>query len=158
MKITLITVGKIKEKYLKDAIAEYSKRLSRYCKLEIIEVALYVYLLSGGRDGRGKYTEQRRRADPEVYPGRYVCDHAGDRRKDALIRRTDTEDRDFGYTGREQYRVCHRRIHRTWKGSPETFRLCAELLKNDISPSADAGDSAGAGVPELSDHEWRAIS
>ena len=39
MKITILTVGKIKEKYLKDAIAEYSKRLSRYCKLEIIEVA-----------------------------------------------------------------------------------------------------------------------
>ena len=39
MKITLITVGKIKEKYLRDAIAEYSKRLSRYCKMEIIEVA-----------------------------------------------------------------------------------------------------------------------
>ena len=38
MKITLITVGKIKEKYLKDAIAEYSKRLSKYCKLEILEV------------------------------------------------------------------------------------------------------------------------
>ncbi len=37
MKITVITVGKIKEKYLRDAIAEYSKRLSRYCKLEIIE-------------------------------------------------------------------------------------------------------------------------
>lgn len=39
MKITIITVGKIKEKYLRDAIAEYSKRLSRYCKLEVIEVA-----------------------------------------------------------------------------------------------------------------------
>lgn len=39
MKITVITVGKIKEKYLKEAIAEYSKRLSKYCKLEIIEVA-----------------------------------------------------------------------------------------------------------------------
>lgn len=39
MKITVITVGKIKEKYLKDAIAEYRKRLSRYCKLEILEVA-----------------------------------------------------------------------------------------------------------------------
>ena len=38
MKITVISVGKIKEKYLKDAIAEYSKRLGRYCKLEIIEV------------------------------------------------------------------------------------------------------------------------
>ncbi|NCB91433.1 MAG: 23S rRNA (pseudouridine(1915)-N(3))-methyltransferase RlmH [Clostridia bacterium] len=39
MKITVVTVGKIKEKYLRDAIAEYVKRLSKYCKLEIIEVA-----------------------------------------------------------------------------------------------------------------------
>ena len=39
MKITLITVGKVKEKYLRDAIAEYSKRLGRYCKLDIVEVA-----------------------------------------------------------------------------------------------------------------------
>ena len=39
MKITILTVGKIKEKYLRDAIAEYSKCLSRYAKLEIIEVA-----------------------------------------------------------------------------------------------------------------------
>lgn len=39
MKITIITVGKIKEKYLKDAISEYAKRLGKYCKLEIIEVA-----------------------------------------------------------------------------------------------------------------------
>ena len=39
MKITVLTVGKIKEKYLRDAIAEYTKRLSRYCKWEIIEVA-----------------------------------------------------------------------------------------------------------------------
>lgn len=39
MKITLVTVGKIKEKYLRDAVAEYVKRLSKYCKLEIIEAA-----------------------------------------------------------------------------------------------------------------------
>lgn len=39
MKVTIITVGKIKEKYLRDAIAEYAKRLQKYCKLEIIEVA-----------------------------------------------------------------------------------------------------------------------
>jgi 23S rRNA (pseudouridine1915-N3)-methyltransferase len=38
MNISVITVGKIKEKYLRDAIEEYSKRLSRYCKLNIIEV------------------------------------------------------------------------------------------------------------------------
>ena len=39
MKITVLCVGKIKEKYFSDAIKEYSKRLSRYCKLEIVEVA-----------------------------------------------------------------------------------------------------------------------
>lgn len=38
MNITIISVGKLKEKYLKQAIDEYSKRLSRYCKLEIIEL------------------------------------------------------------------------------------------------------------------------
>ncbi len=38
MKITCITVGKIKETYYTDAVKEYSKRLSRYCKLEIIEL------------------------------------------------------------------------------------------------------------------------
>ena len=36
--INIISVGKIKEKYLKDAIAEYAKRLSKYCKLNIIEI------------------------------------------------------------------------------------------------------------------------
>ena len=39
MKITLVTVGKIKENFFEDAIKEYSKRLSRYCKLEILQVA-----------------------------------------------------------------------------------------------------------------------
>ena len=36
--ITIIAVGRLKEKYLKDGIAEYAKRLSRFCDLEIIEV------------------------------------------------------------------------------------------------------------------------
>ena len=39
MKITILTVGKIKEKFFRGAVEEYSKRLSRFCKLEIIEVA-----------------------------------------------------------------------------------------------------------------------
>jgi 23S rRNA (pseudouridine1915-N3)-methyltransferase len=38
MKITIVAVGKMKEKYFRMAIDEYVKRLSRYCKLEIIEV------------------------------------------------------------------------------------------------------------------------
>lgn len=38
MKIKLITVGKLKEKYLREGIAEYSKRLGRFTKLESIEL------------------------------------------------------------------------------------------------------------------------
>ena len=39
MRVTIACVGKIKEKYLTAGIAEYSKRLSRYCTLRIIEAA-----------------------------------------------------------------------------------------------------------------------
>ena len=39
MKIKVVTVGKLKEKYLKDGIAEYTKRISRFAKLEMIELA-----------------------------------------------------------------------------------------------------------------------
>lgn len=39
MKITVLAVGKIKESFYRQAIAEFSKRLSRYCKLEFVEVA-----------------------------------------------------------------------------------------------------------------------
>ena len=39
MKITILCVGKIKESFYRQAIDEYAKRLSKYCKLEIVEVA-----------------------------------------------------------------------------------------------------------------------
>ena len=39
MRLTLICVGKIKEPFFRDAVCEYCKRLGKYCKLEIVEVA-----------------------------------------------------------------------------------------------------------------------
>ncbi|VJA91757.1 rRNA large subunit methyltransferase [Streptococcus pneumoniae] len=39
MKIKVVTVGKLKEKYLKDGITEYSKRISRFAKFEMIELS-----------------------------------------------------------------------------------------------------------------------
>lgn len=39
MNIKIISVGKLKEKYLKQGIAEYEKRLSRFCKIKLIEVS-----------------------------------------------------------------------------------------------------------------------
>lgn len=41
--IKIICVGKIKEKYLRDAIEEYKKRISKYTKLEILELPDYDY-------------------------------------------------------------------------------------------------------------------
>lgn len=38
IRVTILAVGKIKEKFFQDAIREYEKRLSKYCRLEIIEV------------------------------------------------------------------------------------------------------------------------
>ena len=38
MKVNILAVGKIKEKYLKDAILEYTKRLSKFCDLNIVEI------------------------------------------------------------------------------------------------------------------------
>lgn len=39
LKVKIVAVGKIKEKYLKDGIAEYVKRMKSFCKIEIISVA-----------------------------------------------------------------------------------------------------------------------
>lgn len=38
MKITVVCVGKIKEKFFADALKEYEKRLSRYCRLSVVEL------------------------------------------------------------------------------------------------------------------------
>ena len=39
MKITLLTVGKLKKGYLKDAVTDYSKRISKFADINLIEVA-----------------------------------------------------------------------------------------------------------------------
>ena len=39
MRITIICVGKLKEKFYREAVDEYAKRLQKYCKLDLVEVA-----------------------------------------------------------------------------------------------------------------------
>ena len=83
MKITVLTVGKIKEKYLRDAIAEYTKRLSRYCKLEIIEVAD-----EKTPDNASENAEEMIRQKEAERLLKYIReDYTGDRRKAADLRR-----------------------------------------------------------------------
>ena len=147
MKITLITVGKIKEKYLKDAITEYSKRLSRYCKLEIIEVAdektpdnASETVEDGIRDKEGERILKYVRDDAYVVTleieGKLLT-------SEELAKKIEN----LGIQGTSH--IYHRWLDRTWKRSTETFRLCTEFFKDDISTPADAGNSAGTDLQKL---------
>lgn len=62
MKITVVAVGRLKERFLKDGIAEYSKRLSRFCELKLIEVQdeQAPDSLSGAQEGQIKRKEADR--------------------------------------------------------------------------------------------------
>ena len=54
MKITILCVGKLKESFYRDAVNEYRKRLSAYCRTEVIEVADEMT-----RDGAGAALEEQ---------------------------------------------------------------------------------------------------
>lgn len=153
MKITLITVGKIKEKYLKDAIAEYSKRLSRYCKLESIEVAdektpdnASENVEDGIRDKEGerilKYVKDDAYVVSLEIKGKLLT-------SEELAEKIDK----LGIQGNQSHYIYHRRLDRTWKRSAETLGLCTKFFKDDISTSADAGDPPGTDLQKLPDHQ-----
>ena len=135
MKITILTVGKIKEKYLRDAIAEYSKRLSRYAKLEIIEVAD-----KKTPDNASETVETNIKNKEAERLLKYIRD-------DAYLITLEIKGKQL--TSEEPYYFCDRWFLRAWRGSSEAFELCAQFFENDISASVDAGYSAGTDLPEL---------
>ena len=152
MKITIITVGKIKEKYLRDAIAEYSKRLSRYCKLEIIEVADEKTV-----EHASEAVEDSIRSKEAERILKYV-------KEDAYVitleinGTTGCKSGTAWDTGDEPSGFYHWRVNRTWKRSPWKIRLCLKFFKDDLPSSTDAGDPAGTDLSQLPDHKWRTIS
>lgn len=86
MKITILCVGKIKEKFYRDAIAEYEKRLSRYCKLEYIEVADektpdHASVLQENQIKEKEGERMQMRLDKLTREGTYICALAIDGRQ-----------------------------------------------------------------------------
>ena len=139
MKITCVVVGKIKEKYFTDAIKEYSKRLSRYCKLEILEL-----------------TDEKTPDGASEAEELAIREKEGERilkalKDDAYV--IALEDREPGCRRHQPYCLCHRRFPGPGPGCDEARGLCFKLFPYDLSPPAHAGGTAGAAVPELSDHE-----
>ena len=115
MRITILTVGKIKEKYLRDAIAEYTKRLSKYCRLEMIEVAdektpdtASQTVEEGIRDKEGqrilKYIKDDMYVITLEIQGKMLT-------SEEMAEKIKT----FRYTGEKQHCICHRRLNRIRK-------------------------------------------
>ena len=146
MKITLVTVGKMKEKYLRDAVAEYTKRLGKYCKLEVIETAD-----EKTPDHASDTVEETIRAKEAERILRYI-------REDAFVITLEIQGKQLSSeelakkienprrAGEEPYYLRDRRVDRAWEGSVGEIRFCPQFFKNDISSPADAGDFAGAGI------------
>ena len=128
MKITFITVGKIKEKYLRDAIAEYSKRLSRYCKLEIIEVAD-----EKTPDQASETVEEDIRAREGERILKYIRDDMYVVTLEIGGKMLSSEEfagkiEALGVQGEKQHSFRDRRIYRTWERGTEAVGLCAEFF------------------------------
>ena len=151
MKITLITVGKIKEKYLRDAIAEYSKRLSRYCKLEIIEVAD-----EKTPDHASDVVENTIRDKEAERIMKYVKEDAYVITLEINGKLLSSEElsakiNQLGIQGTS---------HITFiiggsigLGKEVLARLCIKLFQDDLSTPVDAGHSVRADIQKLSDHQ-----
>ena len=73
MKIRVVAVGKVKERFYEDAIAEYGKRLSRYCKLELVQVA-DEKTPDGASPVQESRLRRRRGSGFSPDPGRGLCD------------------------------------------------------------------------------------
>ena len=153
MKITLITVGKIKEKYLRDAIAEYSKRLSRYCKLEIIEVAD-----EKTPDHASDVVENTIRDKEAERIMKYV-------KEDAYVitleingkllssEELSAKNQSTWNSGDKPYHIYHWRIHWFGQRSARKIGLCIKLFQDDLSTPVDAGHSVRADIQKLSDYQ-----
>ena len=158
MKITLVTVGKIKEKYLEAAIAEYSKRLGRYCRLEIVQVA------DEKTPDKASELQEAQIRDKE---GERILAHI---KEDAYVialaidgKQRSSEEmaawmEDLGVRGESHLQFI---IGGSLGLSQAVFKPCGhedQLFAPDLSTPADARDFAGTDLPEFPDYKRRTVS
>lgn len=77
MTVYLVCVGKLKEAYWRDAVAEYQKRLSRFCRLEIVEVAESKNVSRAAKDVERAVAEEGERILAALKGNVVVLDLAG---------------------------------------------------------------------------------
>ena len=159
----LITVGKVKEKYLRDAIAEYSKRLGRYCKLGIVEVAdeKTPEHASDGLERQIKAKEGERIAK-HIRDDAFVIALAIEG-KQLTSEQLAAKINDLGLHGTSHIQLIiggmlsDRLVVRDGPFAQGHGRQEALNVQNDVPAPADAGDSAGADLSRIQNQRRRTL-
>ena len=158
MRITIVCVGKLKEKYWQDAIAEYSKRLSRYHKLEIVELSdeKAPETMSPAQEEEVKKKEGERilkAIKDDAFVVALAIEGKGltsEGLADFMAKKAVGGVSHMAFViGGSLGSVC---------GSHETGRFCFEFFCYDIPPSDDAGDFAGTDLSGRTDQPERTLS
>ena len=149
MNINIICVGKLKEKYLRDASAEYEKRLSRYCRVQIRELkeARLAENASPAEEEAVK-TEEGKSILKALSSSSFVIvlDIGGKR---AVLRSAGGKNRQSGDDGREYCRFYHRRLSGPVGGGEKKSGFPSLFFTDDLSSPAHARDPAGTDLPFL---------
>ena len=138
MNITILCVGKLKEKYWRDAEAEYFKRLKRFVNLQITELK-----------------ESLLPANASPADEAAVKDAEGE----AILAKIKSSDHviSLEIDGKGQHRLRHRRLSGAVSRSQPAGRFQTFLFRHDLPPSDDAHHPAGAGLSQFQDHSPRSV-
>ena len=150
-RITVLCVGKLKEKFYADAAAEYIKRLSRYCKLDVVELPETRLPedpspaeIQKALAAEANAIRQKLEAGAVVA----MCIEGKTCSSEALSKKL----ADFALE------VFDRRQLRSGRNAEEAGRLAAEHVAYDVPAPSGAGDAAGADLSGVSDRGGHALS
>ena len=137
MNITILCVGKLKEKYWRDAEAEYSKRLKRFVNLQITELKESLLPANASPADEAAVKE----AEGEAILAKIKSsDH---------VISLEIDGKGLSST---QLRLRHRRLSGAVSRGQPAGRLQTFLFRHDLPPSDDAHHPAGAGLSQFQDH------
>ena len=153
MEIRILSVGKIKEKYLTSGIQEYAKRLSRYCKLTFCQVTdeKTPDKASDALNEQIKNTEGERLMK-HIREQDYVIALALDGKMLDSVELSEKLGQ-LGVQGKSTINFVIGGSLGLSRSDSETCRFQALFFQNDVSPPADADDTSGTDLQRLPDTE-----
>ena len=157
MNITILCVGKLKEKYWRDAEAEYSKRLKRFVNLQITELKESLLPANASPADEAAVKEAEGEAIlAKIKSSDHVISLEIDG-KGLSSTQLSAKIEELGLQGEKQHRLRHRRLSGAVSRSQPAGRFQTFLFCHDLPPSDDAHHPAGAGLSQFQDHSPRSV-